>query len=156
MHSDGGAEAQVFLRGFMLDVEDALEGAGLARGEVKARLFVIRNGRADDRPGYASVKPMTLAIAEATIGKLFKITAAASLYRMYVLANRYGVEFNLRCIPDDYPLDFDGLDFDRQRMNTLYNHGYELGRGSADWLHAPPDLDPDELVHPATASAPDR
>jgi len=157
MHSDGGAEAQVFLRGFMLDVEDALEGAGLARGEVKARLFVIRNGRADDRPGYASIKPMTLAIAEATIGKLFKITAAASLYRMYVLANRYGVEFNLRCIPDDYLLDFDGLNFDRPRMNTLFNHGYELGRGSADWLHAPPDLDPDELVPtPATAPASDR
>jgi hypothetical protein len=155
MHSDGGAEAQVFLRGFMLDVEDALEGAGLARGEVKARLFVIRNGRADDRPGYASIKPMTLAIAEATIGKLFKITAAASLYRMYVLANRYGVEFNLRCIPDDYPLDFDGLDFDRPRMNTLYHHGYELGRESADWLHAPPDLDPDELVPSATAPASD-
>ena len=153
MHSDGGAEAQVFLRGFMLDVEDALEGAGLERGEVKARLFVIRNGRADDRPGYASIKPVTLAIAEATIGKLFKITAAASLYRMYVLANRYGVEFNLRCIPDDYPLDFDGLNFDRPRMNALYSHGYELGRGSAEWLHAPPDLDPDELVSGAAPAA---
>jgi hypothetical protein len=96
---------------------------------------------------------MTLAIAEATIGKLFKITAAASLYRMYVLANRYGVEFNLRCIPDDYPLDFDGLDFDRPRMNTLYNHGYKLGLESADWLHAPPDLDPDELVSEASPAA---
>ena len=146
MHCDGGAEAQVFLRGFMLDVEDALEGAGLQTGEVRGRLFVIRNGRADDRPGYVAIRPTALSIAEATIEKLFKVSAASSLYRMYVLADRYGVAFNLRCIPDDYLLDFDGLDFDRLRMNRLFDHGFSVGRGGDPWLHAPPDLDPDELV----------
>lgn len=152
MHCDGGAEAQVFLRGFMLDVEDALEGAGLNTGEVKGRLFVIRNGRADDRPGYSPVGPSTLSIAEATIEKLFKVSAASSLYRMYVLAGRYGVGFHLRCIPDDYPLEFSALDFDRRRMRALFEHGQALGRGSTDWDAAPPDLDPDELV-PSEARA---
>jgi hypothetical protein len=146
MHCDGGAEAQVFLRGFMLDVEDALDGAGLDTGAVQGRLFVIRNGRADDRPGYAAIGPTALSIAEATIEKLFKVSAASSLYRMYVLAARYGVAFHLRCIPDDYLLDFDGLDFDRPRMNRLFDLGFAVGRGSEPWLQAPPDLDPDELV----------
>ena len=93
-----------------------------------------------------AIRPTALSIAEATIEKLFKVSAASSLYRMYVLADRYGVAFNLRCIPDDYLLDFDGLDFDRPRMNRLFDHGFSLGRGGDPWLHAPPDLDPDELV----------
>lgn len=149
MHCDGGAEAQVFLRGFMLDVEDALEGAGLTTGEVRGRLFVIRNGRPDDRPGYAAVGPSTLSIAEATIEKLFKVTAAASLYRMYVLADRYGVEFNLRCIPQAFDVGFPALEFDRAGMNRLFDLGYRLGRDSADWDQHPPDLDPDELSGPS-------
>lgn len=35
MHGDGGGEAQVLLRGFMFDVEDALQAAGLTTGAVR-------------------------------------------------------------------------------------------------------------------------
>ena len=146
MHCDGGAEAQVFLRGFMLDVEDALEGAGLTTGEVQGRLFVIRNGRPDDRPGYAAIEPTALSIAEATIEKLFKVSTTASLYRMYVLADRYGVDFNLRFIPQDFDVGFPSLEFDRAGMNRLFDLGYRLGRDSAEWDKHPPDIDPDELA----------
>jgi len=144
MHCDGGAEAQVFLRGFMLDVEDALEGAGLTTGEVRGRLFVIRNGRTDDRPGYAAISPSTLSIAEATIEKLFKVSSASSLYRMYVLADRYGVEFNFRCIPQNFDVGFAPLEFDRAGMNRLFDLGFRTGRDSGDWAKSPPDIDPDE------------
>jgi hypothetical protein len=146
MHCDGGAEAQVFLRGFMLDVEDALDGAGLTTGEVQGRLFVIRNGRPDDRPGYAAIAPTALSIAEATIEKLFKVSTTASLYRMYVLADRYDVEFNLRFIPQEFDVGFPALEFDRAGMNRLFDLGYRLGRDSAEWDRHPPDIDPDELA----------
>jgi hypothetical protein len=149
MHCDGGAEAQVFLRGFMLDVEDALQGAGLTTGEVQGRLFVIRNGRTDDRPGYAAIEPTALSIAEATIEKLFKVSTTSSLYRMYVLADRYGVEFNLRTIPQDFDVGFPALVFDRAGMNRLFDLGYRLGRDSAEWEKHPPDIDPDELADAA-------
>jgi len=146
MHCDGGAEAQVFLRGFMLDVEDALQGAGLTTGAVRGRLFVIRNGRPDDRPGYAAIEPTALSIAEATIEKLFKVSTTSSLYRMYVLADRYGVEFNLRMIPQDFDVGFPALVFDRAGMNRLFDLGYRTGRDSAEWAKHPPDIDPDELA----------
>jgi len=146
MHCDGGAEAQVFLRGFMLDVEDALQGAGLTTGEVQGRLFVIRNGRIDDRPGYAAIEPTALSIAEATIEKLFKVSTTSSLYRMYVLAERYGVEFNLRTIPQDFDVGFPALVFDRAGMNRLFELGFRTGRDSAEWAKHPPDVDPDERV----------
>lgn len=146
MHCDGGAEAQVFLRGFMLDVEDALEGAGLTTGEVQGRLFVIRNGRTDDRPGYAAIAPSTLSIAEATIEKLFKVSSTSSLYRMYVLADRYGVAFNFRCIPQDFEVGFPALQFDRAGMNRLFELGFRTGRESDEWAKSPPDIDPDELA----------
>ncbi|MFM7243577.1 MAG: patatin-like phospholipase family protein [Planctomycetaceae bacterium] len=152
MHCDGGAEAQVFLRGFMLDVEDALQNAGLTTGEVRGRLFVIRNGRTDDRPGYAAVEPTALSIAEATIEKLFKVSTTSSLYRMYVLADRYGVEFNLRTIPQDFDVGFPALVFDRAGMNRLFDLGFRTGRDSAEWEKHPPDIDPDELAGDARAA----
>jgi len=156
MHADGGAEAQVFFRGFMLDVEDALADAGISVSHVKARLFIIRNGYADVRRFYTAVQPSTVAIASATIEKLFKISASSSLYRIYVLANRYHMQFNLRCIPSDYDLTFDSLDFDAPGMKKLFDLGYRVGRDSDDWIKAPPGLDPDELVraqNPTSAPA---
>lgn len=146
MHCDGGAEAQVFLRGFMLDVEDALDGAGLTTGAVRGRLFVIRNGRPDDRPGYAAIAPSAMSIAEATIEKLFKVSTTASLYRMYVLADRYRVDFNLRFIPQEFDVGFPALEFDRPGMNRLFDLGYRTGRDSGDWEKHPPDIDPDEIA----------
>ncbi len=145
MHADGGAEAQVFFRGFMLDLEDALNDAGINLARVKARLFIIRNGKADDRHMYAAVEPRTVSIASATIEKLFKISSTASLYRIYVLASRYHIAFNLRCIPANYPLTFDSLDFNSAGMQKLFDVGYKMAKDGDDWLKAPPGLDPDEL-----------
>jgi len=155
MHADGGAEAQVFFRGFMLDLEDALQDAGINAAHVKGRLFIIRNGKADDRHVYAAVEPRTVSIASATIEKLFKISSSASLYRIYVLASRYHIEFNLRCIPADYPLPFESLDFDSTGMKALFEVGYKMAKQGDDWIKAPPGLDPDELFRKST-SRPDQ
>ena len=68
---------------------------------------------------------------------------------MYVLADRYGVEFNLRTIPQDFDVGFPALVFDRAGMNRLFDLGYRLGRDSAEWEKHPPDIDPDELADAA-------
>lgn len=153
MHADGGAEAQVFFRGFMLDLEDALNDAGINLARVKSHLFIIRNGKADDRHMYAAVEPRTVSIASATIEKLFKISSSASLYRIYVLASRYRIDFNLRCIPTDFPLDFDSLDFNSAGMQALFDLGYRMSKDGVPWLKAPPGLDPDELFRKPTTGS---
>lgn len=145
MHADGSAESAAFLRGFMLDLEDAIHQAGLRRDGYQARLFIIRNGRALDRPADA-IKPHTLAIASATIQKLFKISAASSLYRMYILASRYGIQFNLRAIPESCPLDFDPYVFDTAKMTRLFQAGFDHASTSDSWDPAPPHLDADEVL----------
>ena len=146
MHADGSAESAAFLRGFMLDLEDAFQQAGVAPGAVDARLHIIRNGRSTDRAAAAPVNPNTVAIASATIEKLFKLSASSSLYRMYVLAHRYGIQFKLRSIPDSHPLDFNPYDFDTTKMTRLFEAGFALASQSDTWASAPPDLDPDEVA----------
>jgi hypothetical protein len=148
MHADGSAESAAFLRGFMLDLEDAFGRAGVVPGGIQTRLYIIRNGRSSDQAATAAVRPNSLAIASATIEKLFKLSASSSLYRMYVLANRYGIEFNLRSIPDSHPLDFAPYLFDTPKMVRLFETGFSLARSSDTWASTPPGLDPDEVSPP--------
>jgi hypothetical protein len=148
MHADGSAESAAFLRGFMLDLEDAFGRAGVATSAIQARLHIIRNGRSSERAATAAVQPNSLAIASATIEKLFKLSASSSLYRMYMLANRYGIEFKLRSIPDAHPLDFDPYVFDTAKMTRLFETGFSLASRSDTWASAPPNLDPDEISPP--------
>jgi hypothetical protein len=85
-------------------------------------------------------------MASAAIEKLLKNNTSFSFYRIYVLANRYGIGFHLRAIPEDYALTFDSLSFNPVDMTRLFELGQELGENSGDWASAPPGLDPDERI----------
>jgi predicted acylesterase/phospholipase RssA len=144
MHVDGGANAQVFFRGFMLDFDDAFAEFGLSGPPAETRLFVIRNGKlVVDRP-RENLPPRALALATATINHHFTITLDAALYRMYVLAHRYDMDFNLAQIPPDSPLELDSMVFDPEGMRALFELGYELALSGYDWQKHPSGLDPDE------------
>lgn len=145
MHVDGGAVCQVFFRGFMLELNEALAGMRLDRSKVKVRLFIIRNGIATDQPQWKQVDPWMPAIGAASMEALFQLSMSTSLYRMYILCQRHGIEFNLASIPPDEKLGFDSMEFDRTGMQRLYDLGYRLARGGYKWQKAPPGLDADEL-----------
>ena len=91
--------------------------------------------------------PRAIAIASEMIGGLFHVTASTSLYRMYVLASRYGIDFNLAAIPTDSPLEMDPTVFDTAAMQKLFDQGYRLSESGYEWAKAPSGLDPDELFH---------
>jgi len=145
MHVDGGAKAAVFFRGFMLDYEDALEANGLTHDDVEANLYVIVNSKAREGPEPSPVRPGISHIAGASVASLYNVVTTSNLYRMYVLAERNGIEFRLATIPDDYPLG-DSKQFDTAQMSQLFSLGYELAKVGYPWLEAPPGLDPDELI----------
>ena len=146
MHCDGGAYAQVFFRGFLLDFEDAMADAGLTGSDVEIGLYIINNGKSLMSTERNNVTPRATHIAAVTINSLFKITMTSSLYRMYVLAKRYGIDYNIAAIPEESDLVMNPLDFDGECMGRLFDLGYQLGEEGYEWLKVPPALDDDEVV----------
>ena len=144
MHMDGSAFAQVFFRGFLLEFEDALEDADLSKLP-EIDLYVIRNGRLDDFDTRRNTSARTVSIATRTIESLFKITLDSSLFRIYVLAERYGMKFRLTAIPEDCPIRLAPFDFDVALMHELFDLGFQVSKEGDPWMTFPPDLDPDEL-----------
>ncbi len=146
MHMDGGAQSQLFLRGFMLDLEDALIDAGISDAKHELSLYIIRNGMAGDEPHRDNVEASSLSIATKMINGVFELSASASMYRVYVLAGRYGVDFNLAAIPDDFDPDLDPVIFDLAQMKRLYDFAFIEAKTGYEWMKVPPGLDKDEIL----------
>jgi predicted acylesterase/phospholipase RssA len=145
MHFDGAMKAPVLLRGFMVQAQRAIDRAGLSAADVRVEIYAIVNGillgdPAFDRP----VNPTTRDISEATLLALYIRARDLSLYRGYVLARRAGYDFNVAAIPGDFkpmPLPFV---FDRQKLQALFDFGYEAAADGYPWLKHPPGLGPHE------------
>ena len=147
MHVEGGAQAQLFLRGFMLDCEETFE-EDLRLTDAEVSLYLIRNGTANETIKRELTKPSALSIASATINQLFDLSTDSSLFRVYVLAARHGIDFNLAAIPEDVFPDFDPVKFDTVKMRELYDYAYEQATSGYVWAKIPPGLDPAEAIQP--------
>lgn len=137
LHVDGGTASQVFLypAGIPWDeMVEKLEVPGTPRA------FVIRNSRLD--PDAAAVNRRLLPIAERTISSLIRSQGIGDLYRIYALAERDGLEFNLAFIPKEFDAVPDEL-FDPAYMRKLYDLAYELGKAGYDWSSSPPGFESD-------------
>lgn len=142
MHIDGGAEAQVCFRRFMLEFDDAIEEAD---SPPDVRIFVLRNGNAEEAV-QRMIAPRAVSIAAASLGQLFRLSINEGIYRTYILAEAIGADFFLASIPPDFEPDLDATDFDVEIMQRLYDLGYEQAAGGYDWMRAPPDTDVEERI----------
>jgi hypothetical protein len=136
MHVDGGTATQVFFYGFTLDLQAAAQQAGL-QGRTPVRLYVVRNGKLT--VPWQLMLPSILPIAERSLNGLIGAQVVGDLYRIYTIAQRDGIEFNLAHIPEDYDIDAKES-FDHEAMNRLYQLGYEWARAGYPWQHLPPGL----------------
>jgi hypothetical protein len=139
MHVDGGTIAQAFLYPPSFSLRSAAARAGVdekkLRASRKRTAYVIRNGRFT-RP-EETVKLQTIAIAKEALSTMITSSGVNDTYRMYLLARRDGVDFNLASIGDDFDAPYKGP-FDKQYMQTLFAYGYQKGRGGYPWQKAPP------------------
>jgi Patatin-like phospholipase len=136
MHVDGGTATQVFFYGFTLDLHAAAREVGI-QGRTPVRLYVIRNGKLT--VPWQLMLPRILPIAERSLHGLLGAQVVGDLYRIYTIAQRDGIEFNLTHIPEDYDIGAKES-FDREAMNRLYQLGYEWARDGHPWQHLPPGL----------------
>lgn len=131
-HIDGGAAAQVFLYPAELDwkkLVDKLEATG------RPNVFLIRNSRM--RPDWDAVRPRLLPIALRTVTSLIRTQGIGDIYRVFLSAQRDGLDFHLIHIPDDFeprPKE----QFDPVYMRELFDLGRSLGRSDDPWKKQPP------------------
>jgi predicted acylesterase/phospholipase RssA len=139
MHVDGGVTNQVFLYGPMLNLPAGRKVLGFDRPRRKPRVFVIRNTRI--KPSWLAISPVMRSIAPRSVSSLIKAQGVGDIYRIYVIAQRDGLEFNLAHIPDE--LDTNRSDeFNSRVMNVLFDTGYNLARYGYRWQKTPPGFLP--------------
>jgi hypothetical protein len=138
MHVDGGTIAQVFFYPPSFSIRGAAKRLGVdetALRERKRVAYVIRNGRFFRQD--ESVQLRTLSIAKEALATMTVSSGVNDTYRMYTLARRDGVDFNLASIGEDFTVPYKGP-FDPEYMQALFAYGYEQGRAGYRWRKVPP------------------
>jgi len=134
MHVDGGASAQVFIYPPSMRSVAAALGQEMNR---KAELYVIRNSQV--RAQWAPVERRTISIAGPAIGSLIHTQGMGDLNRIYLTAQRDGLDFNLAYIDDDFTVKHTA-DFETGYMRALFDYGFRQGRDGYPWKKVPPML----------------
>ena len=85
------------------------------------------------------MSPSILPIADRSLNGLIGSQVVGDLYRIYVVAERDGIEFNLAYIPDDYDIGAQES-FDQEAMKRLFQLGYAWAKAGYPWQKLPPGL----------------
>ena len=102
------------------------------------KVFVIRNSRVD--PYAANVNRKLLPIASRSISALIRSQGVGDLYRIFTMAQRDGLDFNLAYIPASFENVPQEL-FDPVWMRKLFDLGYEMGKDGNPWKKKPPQYE---------------
>jgi len=98
-------------------------------------MYIIRNGRLD--PDWADTERQTLTIAGRAVSSLIQNQGNGDLYRIFAVAERDKVDFNLAYIPASFDVPLP-VPFDQHYMQELFKLGYEQGKAGYKWEKAPP------------------
>ena len=133
MHVDGGARETVFFYDAVEEVIKAYAAAGLDISDVHGEVYVINNRPIYAKTTYEAVEPRTLSIAKASIGSLMRKNVVSSLYRLWVQALIYEMDFHLAYIPPDFKLSDNPINFDQDEMQRLFELGYNKSINGKAW-----------------------
>jgi predicted acylesterase/phospholipase RssA len=103
-------------------------------------LYIIRNDLVT--PEWDDVKPRLGNIAGRAISTLVKTHGEGDLYRIYVLALRDKIDYNLASIPKEVGADTGEGMFNLDFMQKLFNLGYEMAKNGYPWDKYPPGYQP--------------
>jgi predicted patatin/cPLA2 family phospholipase len=143
MHVDGGASAQVFVYPPSLSRTTA-QFSGQQR-ERQRRVYVIRNARLD--PDWAQVDRAVFGILERTVTSLIQTQGVGDLYRIYLSAQRDGIDFNLAYIPETFTTPLNEP-FETAYMRELFGVGYDLAVKGYQWAKVPPGYTAPQIEPP--------
>ncbi len=85
-------------------------------------------------------KNKTVPIAGRSIASLIRTQGIGDLYRIFLLAKRDGLDFNLAFIPDDFNAPKKEM-FDPEYMQSLFDLGYRMAKDGYPWSKLPPEIE---------------
>lgn len=136
IHVDGGVTAQVFL--YSIETTRADRDAFFKSG-IERNLYIIRNSKIE--PEYESIEALGLvSISERSVATLIKNQGVGDLYRLYVGAERDGMNYHLTYLPNDFKEQSQEI-FDPAYMSKLFEVGYQMGQKPESWAKAPPGVE---------------
>ena len=97
--------------------------------------LVIRNAKI--APRHEIVERRTTAIGLRTVSSLLRTQGIGDLYRIYLTAERDGLEYHGATIPADFNVESTEL-FDPVYMRALFDAGYERAKDGYPWEDEPP------------------
>lgn len=134
MHVDGGAASQVMFVSPQIPI--AAMTRSLLNHNLDRRIWVIVNN--DLEPSHQQINPRITSIASAAVSSLIRGSGAGDVYRLYAIAQRDEIDFNVTWIPSNVPCDPPTEDFDVKFMSCLYGVGRNLLKSGRLWRDAPP------------------
>jgi hypothetical protein len=138
MHVDGGVKVQVMLYGDALNLFVSRERIGTQAPQPR-KLYIIRNAQVS--PEYEGIKRRLSLIGARAIVSLTKNQGVGDLYRIYLLAQRDEIDYNLAFIPADFKTKR-ASEFDSKYMNQEFELAYNLARSGYNWSKYPPGYEP--------------
>jgi len=132
MHVDGGCLNEVFLYPTSYTPIETAKATAVSR---ERRVYLIRNSRVD--PDWAAVERKTFSIAGRAISALIHSQGVGDLDRMFMMARRDKMDFNLAHIPKDFDM-VPKEPFDREYMQQLFDVSFNLARNGYPWSKTPP------------------
>lgn len=133
LHTDGGVTSQVVLYPPDLNWTQVLKKLEVPTAP---EVYVIRNARLD--PVGAAVRRRVFPIAGRSIDSLIRTQGIGDLFRIYTIAVRDGLDFNLAFIPEDFD-EMPQEEFDTDWMRKLFDRGFEMGKAGYEWSKIPLD-----------------
>jgi hypothetical protein len=128
MHVDGGVITQVFLYPQQMFMETRkATGTSFLR---ERHAYIIRNGMLE--PRWADTARRTLSIGGRAIGALIQTQGISDIDRIYLLAQKDGVDFNLAYIDTDFDFPHQ-QEFANDYMQQLFDYAYGLSANGYPW-----------------------
>ncbi len=134
MHVDGGATSQVTFVSPQVPIRKMTIDA-LGRN-IDRHLYVIMNN--DLAPPYAAVRPRIADVGGAALSSLIRGSGTGDLYKLYLIARRDDIAFDVGWIPAEVPCADPTETFDPIFMKCLYGVGGDLFRSGKLWRNLPP------------------
>jgi len=136
MHVDGGTIRGVFyIDRLTKNMEGAAKVFGIDPSKYRPQIYILSNAYMS--PNRERVRD---SLVDISVRSLDTVVAAANngdLYRLYAIAKRRGLDFNLAYIPEDFKPHPKEL-FDKNEMQRLFKRGYDDAVNGYKWHKTPP------------------
>ena len=136
MHVDGGTIRGVFyIDRLTKNMEGAAKLFGIDPSKYRPQIYILSNAYMS--PTRQQVKD---SLVDISVRSLDTVVAAANngdIYRLYAIAKKRGLDFNLAYIPADFKPNPKEL-FDKKEMQRLFKRGYDDAINGYKWHKTPP------------------